>query len=121
MTFEIVRTPGLYTAVGGYTFEARIKGGPNHVGSISGIPHVGMVVVEVDEGHRNKGIATALVQAFINQLCSDKHPKCVITTTDSNVAMKRVLQKHGFVLALNDDDQVLDEDEEPIQEYVLSF
>jgi len=120
MTFEIVRT-GLYTSVGGYAFEARIEGNSKHVGTIFGIPQVGMVVVEVDECHRNKGIATALVQAFINQLCTDKHPKCVITTTGSNVAMKRVLQKHGFVIALNDDDQILDDDEEPIQEYVLSF
>jgi RimJ/RimL family protein N-acetyltransferase len=88
--------------IGRYRIDAEMDG--KHVGQLEAFPMIGLVTLNVEEAHRNRGIGTLLLERYITTLRERQHARCVFTTDKDNQAMMRVCEKLGFTCQPQEED-----------------
>jgi RimJ/RimL family protein N-acetyltransferase len=75
------------------------------VGHLFAFDFIGLVSLEVNEEHRNRGIGSMIMKQYIDLLKNNNVKKCVFTTSQANIPMMKIADKYGFVSKIDDDEQ----------------
>jgi RimJ/RimL family protein N-acetyltransferase len=74
------------------------------VGHLSAFHFIGLVSLEVNEKHRNRGIGSMIMKEYIGLLKQNNIKKCTFTTSQENIPMMKIANKFGFVAEVDDED-----------------